>query len=449
MEDTIAAIATTGVGAISIVRMSGPDSLNIIKTIWKGKDFTLSPTHTIHYGHIVDNDLVVDEVLLMLMLAPRTYTGEDTIEINCHGGIATTKKILELCLANGARLAEPGEFAKRRFLNGRIDLAQADGIMDLINAETEEARRMAINTLSGGVSKLIRNLRQEIVDVIANIEVNIDYPEYDDVEEITTNKIIPMLTKIETEMNRILQESENGKLIKNGVKTSIIGRPNVGKSSLLNTLLEEDKAIVTSIAGTTRDIVEGTIHLDGLVLNMIDTAGIRETDDIVEKIGVEKSLKLIEESDLVLFVLNNNENMTKEEKRILNSLQNKNHIIILNKVDLEPKIELSEIKEPVIKMSLTNDQGIEELKEQIRNLFHLDKIKTGDYTYLTNARSLALLKQAKQALIEVRTGIENDLPIDMLELDIKNIWSLLGEMIGETYEEELIDQIFSQFCLGK
>lgn len=451
MEDTIVAISTAlGVGAISIVRVSGPEAISFVNKIWKGPDLTQAPTHTIHYGHIVNSDLIVDEVLVMLMRAPKTYTGEDTIEINCHGGIATTNKIVELCLQAGCRLAEPGEFTKWRFLNGRIDLTQADGVMDLINAKTEEARKMAMNAAQGHVSILIRNLRQQIIEVLANIEVNIDYPEYEDIEELTLAKITPLMDLIEADMDHILNESKNGQLIKEGIRTCIIGRPNVGKSSLLNALLEEEKAIVTAIAGTTRDIVEGTINLNGLLLHIIDTAGIRETDDLVEQIGVEKSLTLAEEADLVLFVLNNNTPLTDDEKRILRQLKDKNHLIILNKVDLDKKIDMKPLtEETVIPMSVTEGLGIDQLKQQIKTLFNLEQISTGDFTYLTNARGINLLKQAKIALNEVRNGIQNNMPIDMIELDMKEIWNILGEMIGESYEEELIDQLFSQFCLGK
>lgn len=451
MEDTIAAISSAvGVGAISIVRTTGPKAIEIVNKLFRGANLEQAPTHTIHYGHIVDNDLIVDEVLVMLMKSPKTYTTEDTVEINCHGGISTTNKVLELLLSNGCRLAEPGEFTKRAFLNGRIDLNQAEGVMDLINAKTDQARMMAMNSVNGKVSSLIKNLRNEIIQVLANIEVNIDYPEYEDIEELTVEQIIPLMKHIEKEMDHILKESKNGKLLKEGIRTSIIGRPNVGKSSLLNTLLEEEKAIVTSIAGTTRDTVEGKINLDGIILNIIDTAGIRQTDDIVEKIGVEKSIQLIDDSELVLFVLNNNEKLTEEDRSILKKLQGKNHIILVNKTDLDKKLELDELKdEKIIFMSMVTHTGIEELKDAIRKMFQLEKITTGDLTYLTNARGIALLNQAKESLHDVMVGIENHMPIDMIEIDIKNIWNLLGEMIGESYEEELIDQLFSQFCLGK
>lgn len=451
MEDTIAAISTAmGVGAISIIRITGPKAIEIVNNIYKEKNLMKEPTHTIHYGHIIDSDLVIDEVLIMLMRAPKTFTTEDTVEINCHGGIATTKKVLELLLKNGCRLAEPGEFTKRAFLNGRIDLIEAEGVMDLIEAKTEEARKMAISSISGNVTKLIQNLRKRIVNVLANIEVNIDYPEYDDVEQIETEQIIPLMEEMKIEMEHILKESENGKLLKEGIKTSIIGRPNVGKSSLLNALLEEEKAIVTSIAGTTRDIVEGTIILDGIVLNMIDTAGIRSTEDIVEKMGVEKSIKLMEDSDLVFLVLNNNEILTEEDIKMLEKLKNKNHIVIINKTDLEEKVNYKYLENhPIIKMSVLKKEGLDELKNKIRELFHFEKIATGNFTYLSNAREISLLKEAYTSLLDVINGIHKNIPIDMIEIDIKNIWNILGNIIGESYEEELIDQLFSQFCLGK
>ena len=451
MEDTIAVISTAlGTGAISIVRVTGKDSISIVNQIFKGPDLSKAPTHTIHYGHIIDNDLVIDEVLVMLMRGPKTYTREDVVEINCHGGIATTNKVLQLLFDHGCRAAEPGEFTKRAFLNGRIDLTQAEGVMDLIGAKTEEMRKMAMSNLSGNVSKLIKNLRQKIVEVLANIEVNIDYPEYDDIEVIETEKIIPLMEYMKQEMERILRESENGKLLKEGINTSIIGKPNVGKSSLLNALLEEDKAIVTSIAGTTRDIVEGQINLDGIILNIIDTAGIRETEDVVEKIGVEKSIQTMEKSDLVLMVLNNNSEITKEDLELLEKLNNKNHIVIVNKIDLDTKLDMNLLSgHQCVFMSILNNQGIEELKNKIRELFHFQEITSGDFTYLSNAREISLLKEAYKSLEDVMNGIKTNMPIDMIEIDIKNIWNILGNIIGESYEEELIDQLFSQFCLGK
>lgn len=449
MNDTIAAISTTmGVGAISIIRVSGNEAINIVNKIFKGRDLTSVDSHTINYGHIVENENTIDEVLVSIMKAPRTFTREDVVEINTHGGIAITNKVLELLLLNGCRLAEPGEFTKRAFLNGRIDLIEAEGVMDLINSKTEKSRKLAINQVNGEVSKLIKSLRQKVIEILANIEVNIDYPEYEDIEEMTNSMIMSNIDNMENEIKNILSHSENSKLIKDGIKTIIIGSPNVGKSSILNRLLNEEKAIVTDIAGTTRDIVEGNVQIDGIVLNMIDTAGIRETDDLVESIGVKKSLDLINEADLILYVLNNNEELTKEEQEILDRIKNKNNIIIVNKIDLENKLDLTLLPN-YIEMSIKEDKGINELRIKIKEMFNLEKIEQNDYTYLSSARSISLLKKSLESLDAVRIGIENNMPVDMVEIDLKQMWSTLGEIIGETYTDELIDQLFSQFCLGK
>ena len=449
MEETIAAIATPlGVGAISIIRVSGNNAIEIVNKIFKGKDLNKVDSHTINYGHIIENGNIIDEVLITIMKAPRTFTREDIVEINTHGGIAITNKVLELLLLNGCRLAEPGEFTKRAFLNGRIDLIEAEGVMDLINSKTEKSRKLAINQVNGEVSKLIKDLRQKVIEILANIEVNIDYPEYEDIEEMTNSMILSNIHNIEKEIKNILSHSENSKLIKDGIKTIIIGSPNVGKSSILNRLLNEEKAIVTDIAGTTRDIVEGNVQIDGIVLNMIDTAGIRETDDLVESIGVKKSLDLINKADLILYVLNNNEELTKEEQEILDRIKYKNNIIIVNKIDLENKLDLTLLPN-YIEMSVKNDIGINELRNKIKEIFNLEKIEQNDYTYLSSARSISLLKKSLESLDAVRTGIENNMPIDMVEIDLKQMWSTLGEIIGETYSDELIDQLFSQFCLGK
>ncbi len=451
MQDTIAAISTAlGVGAISIIRVSGDDAVDIVNKLFKGKDLHDVNTHTIHYGFIYDDDRIIDEVLVSVMLAPRTFTREDVVEINVHGGIATTNKVLELLLVNGCRLAEPGEFTKRAFLNGRIDLIEAEGVMDLINAKTDKSRSLAINQVGGVVSNLIKELRQDLVDVLANIAVNIDYPEYEDIEVMTIDMVGTKVDKIRNRIQDILNKSENGKMIKDGIKTIIIGRPNVGKSSILNQLLEEEKAIVTNIAGTTRDIVEGRISLDGIILNMIDTAGIRKTDDIVESIGVKKSLSLINEADLILFVLNNNEILSEEDKEILHTIKEKNSIIIINKMDLESKLERSQITaDNVVSISALNRDGIDNLKNKIKEIFNLEQIEQGDYTYLSSARSISLLRKALISLDNVEQGINENMPIDMIEIDLKNVWNLLGEIIGANYSDELIDQLFSQFCLGK
>lgn len=451
MEETIAAIATPlGVGAISIIRVSGSNAIDIVNKIFKGKNLTTVPSHTIHYGHIVDKDQMIDEVLLSIMRAPKTYTREDIVEINSHGGIATTNKVLQLLLENGCVPASPGEFTKRAFLNGRIDLEEAEGIMNLIEAKTEPARKLSINQLSGNVSKKIQSLRDDIVKILANIEVNIDYPEYEDIEEMTYEMLTPKIAEIKEKVLKILEDSKSGKIITEGIKTSIIGKPNVGKSSILNTLLGEEKAIVTEIEGTTRDIVEGKINIGGFILNMIDTAGIRKTEDIVEKIGVNKSLQLISNSDLILYVLNNNQPLTEEDLELLKKVQNKNYIIILNKIDLESKIDLSKLPEDhIVKMSIKNKEGINELKEKIKEIFNLEKIETSDMTFVTSARSLAILNQIRDSIEDIEKGLKSGLPIDIIEIDIKNIWDKLGEIIGVSYENELIDTLFSQFCLGK
>lgn len=451
MNDTIAAISTTlGVGAISIIRVSGNDAIKIVNKIFKGKNLEKVETHTINYGHIVDKDEVIDEVLVSVMKSPKTFTTEDVVEINCHGGISTTNKVLELALNNGARLAEPGEFTKRAFLNGRIDLTQAESVMDLINSKNESKRKVAIKGLNGYVSNIIRNLRQEILELLASIEVNIDYPEYEDAIVMTNDIIKPKITEIKEKLTKIINESENGKILTSGIKTIIIGKPNVGKSSILNRLLDEEKAIVTDIEGTTRDTVEGSITINGVSLNIIDTAGIRETEDIVEKIGVEKSLSLINEADLIIIVLNNNEELSEEDKKILTACKDKKVIVVINKSDLESKINLDDIKYQNIVYTNTIDlNGINSLKEKIVELFNLNELEQQDYTYLSNVRQISLAKEANSILEEVANGIKNEVPVDMIEIDIKRAWEKLGEIIGETYTEELIDQLFSQFCLGK
>ena len=450
MNDTIASISTAlGIGAISIIRVSGPECINIVSKIWKGKDLSKVDTHTIHYGHIIDKDNIIDEVLVSVMLAPKTYTKEDIIEINCHGGIATTNKVLELLLTNGARLAEPGEFTKRAFLNGRIDLVEADGIMNLINAKNEKTRNLSINQLSGKVSNMIKSLRDELVQMISNIEVNIDYPEYEDIEVLTNDKILPDILSFKDKLTKIIKESEDGKILNEGINVGIIGKPNVGKSSLLNALLEEEKAIVTDIEGTTRDIVEGKINLGGLILNIIDTAGIRETDNIVEKIGVDKSKEIINSSDLVIFMLNNNEKITNEELELLDKIKNKPSIVVINKIDLDKNLTLPNIDKKIIEISVKDNIGIDTIKEEIKSIYNLEQIETTDMTYLSNARSISLLKQSLSKINDSINNIKNESPIDMVELDLKNAWELLGEIIGETYTDELIDELFSRFCLGK
>lgn len=450
MFDTIAAISTSlGVGAISIIRISGNDSIKIINKIFS-KNLINAKSHTIHYGNIIENNKVIDEVLISIMKSPKTFTTEDVVEINCHGGISTTNKVLELVLNNGARLAEPGEFTKRAFLNGRIDLLEAESIMDLINSKTEKSRKLAINGINGKISRMINNLRGDILKIIANIEANIDYPEYEDILVITTEMISKNMIKIKEKLSKILKEAENGKIIKDGIHVLILGRPNVGKSSILNRLLDEEKAIVTDIEGTTRDIVEGSINLDGILLNIVDTAGVRKTNNIIEEIGVNKSLKLIEEVDLIILVLNNNEELNEQDLDLINRTKNKKRIILINKMDLEKKIDLNKLnKEELVLGSTIDDLGLDNLKNKIKEMFNFEELEKEDLTYLSNARQISLLKQCIELAKNIEISILEKMPIDMIEIDIKSIWELLGSIIGQTYEEELIDQLFSQFCLGK
>ena len=451
MEDTICAISTAlGVGAISIVRVSGNDAIQIVNNIFKGKDLTKVESHTINYGYIYDKDELIDEVLVSVMLAPRTYTTEDLVEINCHGGISTTNKILEILLSNGCRLAEPGEFTKRAFLNGRIDLIKAESVGDLIAAETDKSRNLSLNGVTGNITNMINEIRKKLVAISANIEVNIDYPEYEDAEVLTNTLIKPRIEEIKIELEKLLKESKNGKIIKNGIDVAIIGKPNVGKSSLLNTLLEEDKAIVTNVAGTTRDIVEGKFVLNGIMLNLIDTAGIRETEDIVEQIGVNKSKEISEKAELIILVLNNNETISKEEIDMINKLNNKNLIVYINKNDLETKLDASKINCKNIVYGNTKDiKNIEPLKTKIIELFNLEQIESTNMNYLSNSRQISLVRKSIDSLNNCLEQINNNIEIDLLAIDIKECFDLLGEIIGTTYKEELVDEIFANFCLGK
>lgn len=450
MNDTICAISTAlGVGAISIIRVSGDEAIDIVNKIFD-KDLTKKESHTINYGHIVYNGEIIDEVMVSIMKSPKTFTKEDIVEINSHGGVAVTNKVLEILLLEGVRLAEPGEFTKRAFLNGRIDLVEAESIMDLIESKTETSRKLAISGMEGKVSKLVKNIIDNLVKVNANIEVNIDYPEYEDIEIVTKEKIEEMSKYINKELTKLLNESENGKLIKYGINTLILGRPNVGKSSILNKLIEEDKAIVTSVAGTTRDIVEGQIRVNGILLIIIDTAGVRETEDIVEKIGVEKSLSLVNDSDLIILVFNNNEKLTDEDKKLLEYTKEKKRIIVINKIDLENNLDISNLKnERIVKISALKDSGIESLKNEINDMFNLEEINLGDFTYLSNSRQISLVKKAVEISKNLEDALNNDVPIDLLEIDIKEICEILGEIIGESYDDKLIDTLFSNFCLGK
>lgn len=451
MEDTITAIATaSGVSAINIIKVSGKESIEIVNKIFKGHDLTVSNTYTIHYGYIEYNNEKIDEVLVSVFKSPKTYTGEDVVEINCHGGLATTNKILEILLTSGCRLAEPGEFIKRAFLNGKKDLIEVEAVEDIINAKTEKARKMSMNGVSGILTEMIKNLKEKILSIIANIEVNIDYPEYEDAIEITNNILKENINDIETNLNKILKESEKGKLIKNGIKVGIIGKPNVGKSSLLNKLLDEEKAIVTDIEGTTRDIVEGTIYINGIPLYLIDTAGIRKTDNIVEQIGVQKSEKIIEEADLIIAIFDGSKEITEEDYEILDKINSKKVLVIINKQDLNTKIDLSKFeKYNIIKCSVKNNQNIEKIYEEINKMFNLNELETNDLTYISNARQISLVKKSLEIIKEIKKQNENQTPVDLIQIDLQNLWETLGEIIGDSYKEELLDEIFSKFCLGK
>ncbi|HEL0654838.1 TPA: tRNA uridine-5-carboxymethylaminomethyl(34) synthesis GTPase MnmE [Streptococcus equi subsp. zooepidemicus] len=451
--DTIAAISTPlGEGAIGIVRLSGTKALDIAKSIFKGKDLTTVASHTLNYGHIIrpSTGEVIDEVMVSVMLAPKTFTREDVIEINTHGGIAVTNDILQLLIKQGARMAEPGEFTKRAFLNGRIDLTQAEAVMDLIRAKTDKAMSIAIKQLDGSLSQLITNTRQEILNTLAQVEVNIDYPEYDDVEEMTTALLRDKTQEFQALLEQLLRTAKRGKILREGLSTAIIGRPNVGKSSLLNTLLREDKAIVTDIAGTTRDVIEEYVNIKGIPLKLVDTAGIRETDDLVEQIGVERSKKALQEADLVLLVLNASEKLTEQDKALLALSQNSNRIILLNKTDLKQVIEKDQLPEEAIPISVLQNQNIDLIEDRINQLFfdHTGLIEQ-DATYLSNARHISLIEQAVQSLEAVNEGLALGMPVDLLQIDLTRAWEILGEITGDAAPDELITQLFSQFCLGK
>lgn len=450
MNDTICSIATTlGVGAISIIRVSGNEALKIVSKIFS-KNLVDVSTHTIHYGYIKNKEEIIDEVLVSVMLKPKTYTMEDVVEINCHGGIETTNKVLELLLLNGCRLAEPGEFTKRAFLNGRIDLMQAEAVSDLINSKTDKARKIAINGLRGNGSNLIKKLREDLINIISNIEVNIDYPEYEDIYEVTIKDIKEKVLTLKNSLTKIINEYEDAKIIQDGILTAIVGRPNVGKSSLLNRLLNEEKAIVTNIEGTTRDIVEGEILIDGIKLNIIDTAGIRKTDDVVESIGVKKSLDIINKATLTLLLLDNSKELTKDDLELLEMTKDRTSIVVINKDDLESKLDLTKLKDRnIIYINTLSNVGIENLKNEIKKLFNLEKLDTSDYNYITNVRQIAKIKECLVNIEDIEKGLQENTPLDMLEIDLKTIWDTLGSIIGESYDEELLDNLFSKFCVGK
>jgi len=458
--DTIAAISTPmGEGAIAIVRLSGDEAVAIADKIFRspgGKSLTTKATHTIHYGHLVDpkTNEVVEEVMLSLMRGPKTFTREDVVEINCHGGLVSVNRVLKLVLTNGARLAEPGEFTKRAFLNGRIDLSQAEAVMDLIRAKTDRAMNVALGQMDGKLSRLIGDLRQALLETLAQVEVNIDYPEYDDVEEMTVPVLVEKCTWVRNEIMKLLQTSSQGKILREGLSTVILGRPNVGKSSLLNSLVQENKAIVTDIAGTTRDIIEEYVNVRGVPLRLVDTAGIRETEDIVERIGVERSREALRGADLILFVLNYADELTAEDERLFETIEAMDYIVIINKTDLPQKIDIARVKElagshRIVTTSLLQEEGITELEEAIAALFFEGQIEAGDLTYVSNARHIALLHQAQATVEDALAAAQAGVPVDMVQIDVTRTWEILGEIIGDTVQESLINQLFSQFCLGK
>ena len=458
-NDTIAAISTpVGEGGISIIRISGEDAVVVAKRLYRGsKDLAQVASHTINYGHIVDPDTgaEVDEVMVSVMRAPHTYTCEDVVEINCHGGLLATNRILQLVLSYGARMAEPGEFTKRAFLNGRIDLSQSEAVMDLIRAKTDKSMKVALNQLDGDLSRLIRHLRQDILDVLAQVEVNIDYPEYDAVEEMTTKMLKEKALDIQQRIQALLKTAKQGKVLREGLATAIIGRPNVGKSSLLNTLLHEDKAIVTDVAGTTRDVIEEYVNVDGVPLKLIDTAGIRDTDDTVEKIGVERSKRALDAADLILLLIDSSAPLTAEDRELLTATHGTQRIVILNKTDLPRRVDLDELKkltdgDALIETSIVKHEGMDQLGQQISKMFFNEGIESSQNNVMvTNARHIGLLHQANAALSDVLKGINAGMPVDLVQIDMTRCWDLLGEITGDSYQDELLDQLFSQFCLGK
>ncbi len=444
--DTIAAISTPyGTAGIAVVRVSGSEAIKKVNQIFKGKNLLKVKSHTVHYGFITDVDgKSIDEVMVSILKSPKSFTTEDMVEISSHGGILVTQKVLKRLLEVGIRLARPGEFSQRAFIHGRIDLTKSEAIMDLIYARSEKAMNLAINALKGDTTKLINTLRERLLSIIAIIEVNIDYPEYDDTITLTNEVIQPELEKFITDLEEILVESNKGRLIREGVNTAIIGKPNVGKSSLLNALLNEERAIVTDIAGTTRDTIEVSINLGGIVLNLVDTAGIRETKDMIEKIGVQRSKKAIDDAELVIVVLDSSKELTAEDEKLLELVKGKRKIIVGNKKDLGPTLKIKDI----ILLSALKKEGIKSLEQAIIKELELSDFDP-DFNYLSNVRHIQKVEDAKTYIIQAIKAIKEGYPIDMVEIDIKAAWQSLGEITGDYHPEDLIDELFSKFCLGK
>ena len=457
IDDTISAIATApGEGGIGIIRISGEKSLQVAQSIFKSKSGKMIKDYnarTLIYGTVVDNEKVIDEVLVAYMKGPNSYTAEDVIEINCHGGFISVKKILELILSKGVRLAEAGEFTKRAFLNGRIDLSQAEAIIDVIKSKTDMAHEVAQSQLEGSLAKKIKDLRMNVTEVLAHLEVSIDFAE-EDVEEITYQTLEEKALELRNEIKKLYDTAESGKILRDGLKTVIVGKPNVGKSSLLNSILGENRAIVTDIAGTTRDVIEEFVNIKGIPLKIVDTAGIRETEDVVEKIGVEKSRESFSTADLVIMVLDASRKLSEEDMEILESLKNKKTIVLLNKMDLEPQIELEKIEEfvnseDIIKISALKHQGIEELQDKIEAMVYHGSVKNSSNLMITNSRHKDALFKAYESINDAISAIEQRMPYDFIEVDFKNIWDYLGYINGDTVREDLLDTIFSNFCIGK
>ena len=457
METTIAAISTAmSESGIGIIRVSGPEALDIVSRIYRSKggkkDINKVPTHTIHYGYIYDGEELIDEVLVMVMRAPRTFTGEDTVEIDCHGGVYAMKRVLETVLKNGGKTASPGEFTKRAFLNGKMDLSQAEAVMDVIQAKNEYALKSSVEQLKGSVQKAIKDIRKDLIYHIAYIESALDDPEHISLEGYA-QELLEIVEKAQEEIAHLLKSASNGKIIKEGIRTVILGKPNAGKSSLLNVLVGENRAIVTDIEGTTRDILEEYINLHGISLRMIDTAGIRETEDVVEKIGVNRARDMAKEADLILYVVDSSRPLDENDEEIISMLDSRKAIVLYNKTDLEPKVDMEILKNrvnrPVISVSAKEETGIRELEKEIKNMFFSGEISFNDEVYITNARHKEALMEAADSLGLVKNSIEMDMPEDFFSIDLMNAYESLGRIIGESVGEDLVNEIFSKFCMGK